>query len=228
LLNNPLDEQSYYGFFSPKFKEKTGLDAKKVYSFIEEDTSPDVIFFSPGWDLQSLFLNSFLQGDYFHPGFLQCAKKFFAKVGMQIDLNQLVMDSSNTVFCNYFVARPEFWRVWLDINEKLYALAEGRSDLYEELNAQADHNNAPIKVFIMERTASLLLATEDCWSTRSYNPFNISKSTVKPFCDHLKTAIICDALKFAYRHQPYAEYIKRFNELLSEHSIPQCRPGNTP
>ena len=44
LLDNPLDPQTYYGFFSPKFREKTGLDAAAVQRFIEQqDGAADVI-----------------------------------------------------------------------------------------------------------------------------------------------------------------------------------------
>ena len=34
LLQNKLDEDAYYGFFSPKFHMKTGLDANEVKQFI--------------------------------------------------------------------------------------------------------------------------------------------------------------------------------------------------
>ncbi len=36
LLNEPLDENAFYGFLSPKFKLKTNLGAADVVDFIQE------------------------------------------------------------------------------------------------------------------------------------------------------------------------------------------------
>jgi hypothetical protein len=226
LLTTELDERCHYGFLSPRFKEKTFLDSEKVISFIKNNSDADVLSFSPGTDLQALFLNSFLQGDYSHPGLLECTAKFFAGIGIDVDLNQIVMDSSNTIFCNYFVAKPKFWRAWLDINEQLYSLTEKPSALSNELNAltpNRPNEKISIKVFIMERVASFLLATDASWTTKSYNPFAMSKSDVKPFCDHLETAIICDALKIAYRDKGHDQYITSYKKQLSQHITPQCK-----
>lgn len=44
LLNNSLNEDDYYGFFSPKFEEKTGLKAKTVIDFIKEGSSDIDLF----------------------------------------------------------------------------------------------------------------------------------------------------------------------------------------
>jgi hypothetical protein len=33
LLENTLDENTFYGFLSPKFKDKTGLSSDQVYEF---------------------------------------------------------------------------------------------------------------------------------------------------------------------------------------------------
>ena len=44
-------------------------------------------------------------------------------------------DSRNTVFSNYFVAKPPFWKEWLAKNEILFSIAEeGNSDLAGRLN----------------------------------------------------------------------------------------------
>ena len=49
--HSDLDPQAYYGFLSPKFREKTGLDAAAVRGFIDQqDGAADVIAFSPYFD----------------------------------------------------------------------------------------------------------------------------------------------------------------------------------
>lgn len=48
LLNNVLNENSYYGFFSPKFQQKTGHDAETFKKACDGLTNNyDVIFCSP-------------------------------------------------------------------------------------------------------------------------------------------------------------------------------------
>src|SRR5450830_1913998 len=48
LINNTLNEDEYYGFFSPKFKGKTNLDAADVHEFIKHHAEEAEIFlFSP-------------------------------------------------------------------------------------------------------------------------------------------------------------------------------------
>ena len=37
LLSNELDESSFYGFFSPKFKQKTFLSSTEAYHFIDQN-----------------------------------------------------------------------------------------------------------------------------------------------------------------------------------------------
>jgi hypothetical protein len=226
LLTQLLEENRHYGFLAPRFFAKTHLDSNAVYSFIERNKDADVIFFSPYCDQQALFLNSFTQGEFYVPGLMRAAEQFFERIGIDVNLRRYVMDSRSMVFCNYFVAKPAFWRAWLAINEKLYELSEPSGDLCSVLNKCTDYygNQIPAKVFIMERIVSLLLATDTSWSAKGYNPFEISISTQFP--EHLNTAIVCDALKIAYRTQGRDAYMARYMEMLNEHSIPQ--PHNAP
>lgn len=56
LLNNYLTDDTLYGFLSPKFNHKTGLDFPSVSNFIISNyTNQDIVTFSPFWDLSSLF-----------------------------------------------------------------------------------------------------------------------------------------------------------------------------
>src|SRR6202789_3222323 len=47
LLNEALDENTFYGFLSPKFKLKTGLSAAAVREFILAEPAVDVVLLSP-------------------------------------------------------------------------------------------------------------------------------------------------------------------------------------
>src|ERR1017187_214306 len=48
LLNEPLNEDAFYGFLSPKFRHKTNLSGALVRDFIERSAgTTDVFLFSP-------------------------------------------------------------------------------------------------------------------------------------------------------------------------------------
>lgn len=56
LLHESLDEDALYGFFSPKFKAKTGLTSDECYRFINSQPPDiDVVSFSPFYDLGAFF-----------------------------------------------------------------------------------------------------------------------------------------------------------------------------
>ena len=116
LLSEPLNEEAFYGFLSPKFRSKTNLTAAQVFEFIEQsDHRTEVILFSPSIHTGAQFLNVFEHGDAMHPGLLAASKKLLIRINRQTNLDDLVTDSRNTVHSNYFVARPRFWREWLAI-----------------------------------------------------------------------------------------------------------------
>lgn len=216
LLNEELDETTCYGFFSPKFKEKTNLGAEQVKHFIHAGNADvDVFIFSPFFDLSAFFLSIFEQGNSFHPGFTDLLKEFLAATNQDIDVSALLTDSSNTVYCNYFVAKPKFWRAWLAQCEMIFRIAEERATpLSEKLNADIGHEGAlaPMKVFLLERIVSLILATQPHWNTCAANPFQISQSAT-----HLSNfpmeAVISDALKIALKSQGYSNYRDAFFHL---------------
>jgi hypothetical protein len=122
LLNETLDEDTFYGFFSPRFAEKTGLNYELVSAFIHASKSEIEVFtFSPQADMGAFFLNIFEQEELFQPGFIKVSEDFFTSIDMPLKLAPMVMDSRQIVFSNYIVAKPAFWREWLQLNEKLFA-----------------------------------------------------------------------------------------------------------
>jgi hypothetical protein len=93
----------FYGFLSPRFVHKTGLSFEKVREFVHQHGhAHDVLIFSPFWDLNSFFTNSFTQGEFFHPGLLSTAQAFADAAELDLPLSDLVMHADNTAFCNYF------------------------------------------------------------------------------------------------------------------------------
>jgi len=131
LMSHTLEDDVFYGFLSPRFTHKTGLDFEKIREFAHQHGADhDVLIFSPFWDLNSFFLNSFAQGDFFHPGLLPCAQAFSDAAGLDLQLSELVMHSDNTVFCNYFIARKKFWLRWLELGESSSMRQKKMATLY--------------------------------------------------------------------------------------------------
>ena len=206
LLSETLDEEAFYGFLSPKFKSKTNLTAAQVFEFIQHcDSRTEVVLFSPSIHTGAQFLNVFEHGDAEHPGLLNASKNLFSRLGRRVNLDDLVTDSRNTVHSNYFVAKPRFWREWLAINEQLFAIAEGCEDaLGKALTSYTSYrgrSEVQMKIFIMERVATLILASDSSFITRVRNPFVARRRIYK-----LPLAIVSDALKIAYRTQGFSQY----------------------
>jgi hypothetical protein len=72
------------------------------------------------------------------------------------------------------------------------------------------------KVFLMERTASLLLATED-WRSVAADPFTMGWSMSR-FREYRHEAAISDALKLAHRERGFPEYLQAFARLRDHFS----------
>jgi hypothetical protein len=206
LLNEALDEGAFYGFLSPKFKLKTSLSSGAVREFIlAAHAATEVILLSPSIHNSAYYLNVFEHGDAEHPGLKSVAKRLLERLDLPGDLDSLVSDSRNTVHSNYFIAKPRFWRAWLAINEKLFAIAETPEDsLGEALRAPAPYRgalNVQMKIFVMERLATWLLAFDRSFAAQVRDPFAARSRIYK-----LPVAIVCDALKIAYVTEGRSQY----------------------
>lgn len=210
-----LDEDAWYGFFSPRFVEKTGLSPAHVTQFIRKARPDvDVATFSPQPDMGAFFLNIFEQEELFQPGFIAAAEAFFAHIGVPVKLAALVMDSRQIVFSNYFVARPAFWRAWLEVNEALFAVCEGpATELQQALTYMTNYpGSVPRKVFLMERVASLLLTLNPQWNVAAYNTFDCAWSASRLNQFKLE-AVLSDALKVAMREVGHADYFNAYSQI---------------
>src|SRR5882757_2483123 len=184
LLNEKLDESAFYGFLSPKFKLKTNLRAAQVRDFNQASApATEVALFSPSIHNSAFFLNVFEHGNAEHPGLLKVAKDFFARLNHPQPLEDLVSDSRNTVHSNYFIAKPRFWRQWLALNEQLFAIAESpEDDLGRALTTPTAYRgraDVEMKIFIMERMATLILVCDPRFVSRVGNAFVTRKRIYK-------------------------------------------------
>jgi hypothetical protein len=211
LLNNQLEDNTWYGFLSPKFKEKTGLEASSVMSFIENDDS-EIAIVSSFFDQSALNFNVFEQLEDAHPGSVAIADKCLKEIYPEVNIFTMMMDIRSAVFCNYFVAKKTFWNKWMACCEKIFAMAEtNNSQIAQALNSYVEHDNgtAPLKVFIIERVASLLIEKESV-KAKIINPIELQMGN-KIWEEFKSELIVLDALKIAAKSTGFVNYIEVFN-----------------
>lgn len=167
LLANELDDDAWYGFLSPRFAEKLHCSSDEILAFAKSldaaTAATDIASFSPYFDLQAAFLNPFEQGEFSHPGLLDIAARALREIMPQIDLRTLLCRPGDSIYCNYFAARPAFWRKWLGVCERIFAMAESAAHpLHAALARPYAHRGAnQAKVFVLERIAPLLITIEN-------------------------------------------------------------------
>lgn len=232
LSTQELDPDRYYGFFSPKFRQKTGLSAQAVHEFIRrQEGSPDVISFSPFFDQMAFPLNIVELAAVRHAcadTFAECA----AMVAPAFQADSSVMSSLDTIYCNFFVAKARFWAEWLRACERIFEVAEqALTPLGQALNrfVMYETASAPAKVFVIERIASLLLWSQPQWQVKTYNPTLLPPLSPK-FAAMVTgpTLLVLDSLKIAYCRTGAEQYLAAYRQLrdtvMTRHNESQMPP----
>ena len=166
LNKNTLQENTLYGFLSPKFYSKTGFNSEFVIETISKaPPDTDVILLSPAWDQICYFKNPWEQGEAWHPGITEISLLTHSKCGINIDINSLVTDLSNCVYSNYFLANKKFWNKWHELATNFFHFMESPEAFDIACNITTSYgsiaNQYPMKTFIQERFATLLLSTNE-------------------------------------------------------------------
>ena len=218
LLQSELAADTYYGFFSPKFRQKTGLDARAARDFIaQQGDDPDVVSFSPFFDQMTLSLNIMEQAIGQHGECRDAVSQCAALVAPEFRIDRSVTTAANTILCNFFAAKPAFWREWLAQCERIYRLAEESvTPLGRELNQVVAHGagTAPLKVFVIERVATLMLWSQPKWRVRAYDPALLPPSP-GPLAKTLSIAdlSVLEALKIAYERSGLERFLMLYGQL---------------
>lgn len=160
LRSNELIEDAWYGFFSPKFKEKTGQNASEIKAILEKyNSTANVAVFSPTWDLNAYFINQFEQGEIWHPGISNLTQIFLNAIDSDLNIGELVTHHTTSTFANYIVAKPIFWHQWQELAEQFYSYCELAKNKVGLTSTTYGKDIYPMKTFIQERFQSLLLSS---------------------------------------------------------------------
>jgi hypothetical protein len=221
LKNNQLEDDAFYGFLSPRFAAKSGFRSDSVNEVLSScHAQCDVALVAFGWDQLAYFLNPFEQGEMWHPGLMTLSQGFCDALGLDVRLDKLVTHSATSVFCNYVIAKPPFWRQWLSIADRLFDLVEHNPS--HELGRMTAYgtklNLAPMKAFIQERLATLIL------SQGKFRVVSLSWGDRAPIFDRLfkddprtrKMLETCDLMKEKYCRSGDDDYLKMFYKIRAD------------
>jgi hypothetical protein len=224
LMQNELQPNCWYGFLSPRFREKTGLTSQMVFDTLtKQSVEGEVALFSPHWDLIAFFLNVFEQGEFFHPGLTDLCQEFCDNLGLNVQLRAFANCALNAVFSNFIVAKPRFWDRWLWMADRFFELVEYEApEKYSQamVHRSAD-GRAPMKTFMQERFASIILCTEK-FSVLTPAPdlvplllnpmFNADEDTVHKLQ-------LCEQLKSEFGKSNDYECLRKFQQVRQSISL---------
>ena len=216
LRENKLEDNTWYGFLSPKFSDKTGYTADFVNRVLKMyGDAANVALFSPGWDQLAYFLNPFEQGDFWHPGLMSASQNFINYLGLNINLESLVTDNNNSVFCNYVIAKKEYWIAWKEIAEVFIKFVESDKNYQVNTSYGSTKNQYPLKTFIQERFPTIILS-QGKYQILSPDRTLDGPIFTKLFSNDLNTRkllLTCDLMKTKYRDTGEKAYLDMYSRV---------------
>jgi hypothetical protein len=217
LMHNDLEPDCWYGFLSPRFHEKTKFTSQIVFDTLKQSAEGEVALFSPHWDMIAIFLNVFEHGEYEHPGLTNLSQGFCNSIGLDVQLRKLVNCASNAVFSNYIVAKPRFWERWLWMADHFFELVEHEAPKIFSLTTAYGlaGGQAPMKTFIQERFASIILSTEK-FSVLTPAPNQVPMEISRMFHfdeDTVSKLQMCEQLKSEFNKSNDPECLEKFRQV---------------
>lgn len=220
FLSQEFEEDDYFGVFSPKFYEKTGMSSNSVHQALKK-TNADVVSFSPWYAHICLNRNLFIQSELNHPGSMSLFREIFPKLGIDINFINCVMSAKQAILCNYFVAKPKIWRKWLFMADNLFMLGEDANSLIgrklRQVTTYNSEGGTPMKVFILERLIGAMLHHDNVHAdfmtdlSSSILGYGLSNDA-----DNLEILMMMDELKSNYIITGFAPYLKDYQDLRKE------------
>lgn len=226
FLDTPVTDDLLIGFFSPRFNEKTGLNSADVHSHIADNPDQDIYLFNPYFHLAAWHPNVFIQAENSHPGITDVVNEILELLKIDINVEYILMNSQETIFCNYFVATVPFWKQWLMICEFIFQIAEEKNSmLSQKLEEKTSYIRGamPMKIFIIERIASLLMSEMNNWKKSAkyiYKDMHYHASSELDFMESMHTL---DSLKIAFKSTNNQFYLDTYkhekNRLINQYSL---------
>lgn len=230
LAKEKFADDTYLGFFSPRFAAKTGMSGSAVQAAVAESPA-DIISFSPYFDQNALHQSSFHQGEAHHPGMIKCSQGVADLLGLKVNVSALVADQTTSIFSNYFVARYSFWKAWFPAAEKIFRVCERvEGSLGEALSSGTVYGGemfSPMKVFVMERLVSLLMESMKLRAAVGIDVRNAPLALLGAV-GRMDQLLACDALKAQYRQTGVESHRDEYLALRNGIVRAMCNTGLLP
>jgi len=219
LNQSELDDDTWYGFLSPNFLNKTQVQSKLIIDIINnQDLYADVALIHTAWDQICYFKNPWEQGEMCHPGLKVFSQNFFDDMKIEVDLDNFYTDMTCSVFSNYIIAKKIYWVEWKKISNNFFHYMKGiESNASQSLltpYGKYKSNLYPIKAFVQERFASLVLAINH-FKVLAIDQSSRGPITTVLFEDNLTTRELlrkCDLFKNKYRQTKDQQFLKAYIE----------------
>lgn len=213
---NVLDEQGLYGFFPASFSRQTGLQYKDIVHFVEAHPGMDAYTINPlVWEAHA-FLNVFEQQEFSATGLREFAQNTLHKVGLDLNLLTWATDAGVTTGCQYILAKPVFWKTWLDLSGGAF---EGNP------GAQVSDAAFSMQCVVAEGLASLVLDLDSSLQVKAFDPFSLPAIAHRIEADKDVLQRL-NALKNAWRDAGDVESLTEFSR-LREQPLSRVRPANS-
>lgn len=177
IVSKGVDED-FYGLFSPKFNDKSGLLSCDILDFSEKNPDADLYIFNPFPIHVYKYLNVWRQGEEHHPNIIKLANQMFDAADFDFDVASLHRNSiKNTVYCNYWVAKKTFFDVFIPFVKKMdKAINDMPDEMKSEYFSETNYlTHACFYPFIFERLISSFLVKNPIFDVRPYLYSDLSK-----------------------------------------------------
>jgi hypothetical protein len=164
IANANPQETEPWGLVSRKFTHKSLLAVADFHHFAEQKFSEgyDCVFINPMIGIEALHLNVWQQGvQCGHAGLDQIIG--FLETTLALPFNA-PMDKNTFAFCNYFIAKPSFWKSYFTFVDKVIVLldqevAQGSEvgAIYTGTGSYHRDGNITMKPFVIERLFSTFI-----------------------------------------------------------------------
>jgi hypothetical protein len=166
-----------WGLLSWKFEHKAPIGFHAFHEFCRRAFADgaDCAFINPMIGNEAVYANVWEQGIHCaHTGIEQIAYFLEQHLGIRV---AAVSDAGTFAFCNYFVARRDFWDAYFDFIERALALLEAEAvrgtevgRIYSGSGQYERDTSASMRVFVIERLFSSFLLQQERFTVRAWSP----------------------------------------------------------
>lgn len=178
VSQTPIEDDEFYGFFSPRIFEKTGLESSDFNALVKLDLRDfDIVSIAPLPLYFSSQLNPVAQAETAHGDFTRRFEFLISKVDRDHSLKTeefagQKIDVTYFLLSHYFLARGHFWKTWARYVELALSAEAEDGQLHLLLNESCPYpgkaEDYRYLVFLLERLAGLIAFSKNA---RIYEAF---------------------------------------------------------